>query len=163
MNPELQMKLAEEFPFMRRNQSLQEQKANGGISDLYGAFGCETGDGWYELLRDMCREISEAYQKAGEPINLVVDQVKEKFGTLRFYYHFDGHPQMFHAFDFLGGPSMRFQQQENDLQKEIAVAVRKAENRSGTVCEKCGKPGSLRKGPWILTLCDSCYSSKDKC
>lgn len=158
MKHELQMTLAEEFPFMRRKESLQGQKSNGRISDLYGAFGCETGNGWYDLLRDMCREITEAYQKAGEPVNLVVDQVKEKFGTLRFYYHFEGQPQTLHAFDFLGGPSMRFQQQENNLQKEIADAVRKAEKRSETVCENCGKPGSLRKGQRILTLCDSCFS-----
>lgn len=162
MKDELQMKLAEEFPFMQRKQSLQEQKANSRISDLYGTFGCETGDGWYDLLRDMCREITEAYQKGGEPINLVVDQVKEKFGTLRFYYHFEGHAQTLHAFDFLGGSSMRFQQQENNLQKEIANIVRNAEKQSGTICEKCGKPGSLRKGQRILTLCDSCFSLSEE-
>ena len=92
MRDELELKLAEEFPFMQQKKTLQEQKTEGRISDLYSAFGCEVGDGWYELLHDMCSEIMEAYQKAGEPVNLVVDQVKEKFGTLRFYYHFEGQP-----------------------------------------------------------------------
>lgn len=156
MRGELQLKLAEEFPFMQRKKSLQEQKAEGGISDLYGAFGCDVGDGWYDLLRGLCEEIMAAYQKAGEPVNLVVDQVKEKFGTLRFYYHFEGQPQALHALDLLGGPSFRFRQEKTSLQKEIADAVRKAEKRSGTVCEKCGGPGTLRDGPWILTLCDEC-------
>lgn len=162
MRDELELKLAEEFPFMQGKKTLQEQKAEGRISDLYSAFGCDVGDGWYELLHDMCSEIMEAYQKAGEPVNLVVDQVKEKFGTLRFYYHFEGQPQTLHAFDFLGGPSMRFQQQENNLQKVIANIVRNAEEQSGTICEKCGKPGTLRKDlRWILTLCDDCYGKQN--
>lgn len=156
MKTELEIKLAEEFPFMRRKQSLQEQEANGRIYDLYGAFGCDIGDGWYELLRDMCKEITEAYQKAGEPINLVVDQVKEKFGTLRFYYHFEGQGQPSHA-DPSGGQVMRFRAEENNLRNEISAAVCKATERSGSVCEKCGKPGALREGRWILTLCDDCH------
>ena len=161
MQDELELKLAEEFPFMRKKKTLQEQEAEGRISDLYSAFGCEMGDGWYELLRDMCKEIMESYQKAEKPVNLVVDQIKEKFGTLRFYYHFEGQPQTLHAFDFLGGPSLRFQQEKNSLQKEIADAVRKAEKCSGTVCEKCGKSGRLRKDlRWVLTLCDDCYSKR---
>ncbi len=45
MRDELQNKLAEEFPFMRRQKSLQEQGSNGRIHDLYGAFGCNAGDG----------------------------------------------------------------------------------------------------------------------
>ena len=162
MRDELELKLAEEFPFMQQKKTLQEQKTEGRISDLYSAFGCEVGDGWYELLHDMCSEIMEAYQKAGEPVNLVVDQVKEKFGTLRFYYHFEGQPQALHAFDFLGGPSLRFRQEESSLQKEIADAVRKAERRSEAVCETCGKPGTLREDlRWILTLCDDCYGKRN--
>ena len=52
MRDELELKLAEEFPFMQEKKTLQEQKTEGRISDLYSAFGCEVGDGWYELLHD---------------------------------------------------------------------------------------------------------------
>mgnify|MGYP001388275196 CR=1 FL=1 len=84
MKQELELKIAEEFPFMRRGKNTDEQlKEDGRISDLYGAFGCEVGDGWFEVIRGICRDITEAYEKAGLPVDIVVDQVKknsERFG-----------------------------------------------------------------------------------
>jgi len=61
-------------------------------------------------------------------------QVKEKFGTLRFYL-------------------------DTPLGDEIDALVDKAEAASGVTCEACGCPGSLRcrKG-WYSTLCDDCSS-----
>ena len=65
-----------------------------------------------------------------EPIpQVVAAQIKEKFGTLRFYYD--------------GG---------ND---EISGMVDIIESLSSYVCEVCGVPGSLRSDrSWIRTLCD---------
>lgn len=100
MRDELQNKLAEEFPFMRRQKSLQEQRSNGRIHDLYGAFGCSVGDGWYEVLYGLCSDITNAYKNAELPVDIVVDQIKEKFGSLRFYYHIEGREQAIHAIDF---------------------------------------------------------------
>lgn len=60
---------------------------------------------------------------------VVADQVKEKFGTLRFYYH--------------GGDS------------KIDGMVRMAESMSACTCETCGAPGVLRSGGWLQTLCDT--------
>lgn len=41
MKKGLELKIAEEFPFMRRGRNIDEQrKEDGRISDLYGAFGC---------------------------------------------------------------------------------------------------------------------------
>jgi hypothetical protein len=57
-----------------------------------------------------------------------VEQIKEKFGGLRFYYQ--------------GG---------ND---EISGMVRMAELWAGRTCEKCGNKGERRSGGWIRTLCD---------
>lgn len=59
---------------------------------------------------------------------VVADQVKEKFGTLRFYYH--------------GGDS------------KVDGMVRMAESMSAVSCETCGSPGKLRSGGWLQTLCD---------
>ncbi len=59
---------------------------------------------------------------------VVVDQVKEKFGTLRFYYH--------------GGDDT------------IDGMVRMAESMSAFTCEKCGAPGKMRGRGWIYTACD---------
>lgn len=57
-----------------------------------------------------------------------VEQIKEKFGGLRFYYQ--------------GG---------ND---EISGMVRMSEIWAGRTCETCGNKGERRSGGWIRTLCD---------
>lgn len=69
------------------------------------------------------------FRKVEEPpVQVVAEQVKEKFGTLRFYYR--------------GGDEY------------IDGLVSMAEAMSGVTCETCGKPGETRSGGWIRTLCD---------
>lgn len=63
MKRELQEIIMKDFSFMMRGQSLNEQKENGGIHDLYGAFGMEIGDGWFNLLYNLCKEIEDIYIK----------------------------------------------------------------------------------------------------
>ena len=58
---------------------------------------------------------------------VTLDQVKEKFGTLRFYYS--------------GGDDY------------ISGLVSMAESMSGVTCETCGKPGTQTSGGWIKTVC----------
>jgi hypothetical protein len=60
---------------------------------------------------------------------VVVAQIKEKFGGLRFYYD--------------GGDA------------EISGMVRMAEAWAGNTCETCGAPGTSRSNGWIKTLCDT--------
>lgn len=60
--------------------------------------------------------------------HVVVDQVKEKFGGLRFYYH--------------GGDDT------------VHGMVRMAEAWAAHTCETCGESGQLRHGGWVRTLCD---------
>ncbi|WP_175899368.1 hypothetical protein [Burkholderia vietnamiensis] len=87
-------------------------------------------DGWYDLLDALCHCLQEATAN-GDP-QVVAEQVKEKFGGLRFYTK--------------AGPS--------DHQRG---AIRMAELMSQRLCETCGKPGKLQKitplGP-IATLCE---------
>ncbi len=161
MRDELELKLAEKFPFMQQKPTLEEQKQNGHITNLYTAFGCEFGDGWFQLMCDMCQEITNAYENAGVEIDIIPAQAKEKFGTLRFYYDIKGQEQAIHAFDFLGQGSLRFTDKSTPLYKEISNIVRKYETKSATICEKCGKAGKLRKDlSWVLTLCDECYEKR---
>lgn len=74
--------------------------------------------------------IKEPLQPEPQPIPpVVLEQVKEKFGTLRFYYE--------------GGDQI------------VDGLVRMAEALSGSTCEVCGAPGHQRSGGWIKTLCDT--------
>lgn len=158
MRKELEMKLAEKYPFMGRTETSEEQEAKyGRIENLFQAFGYECDDGWFSILDSMCDEILTAYEETGQPVNLVVGQVKEKYGTLRFYYHFEGQTSGAAAIDFLGQGALRVPGEPNPLHERVAAIVSKWEDKSATVCEKCGKPGKLRTDRrWIRTLCDEC-------
>jgi len=119
MNRENTKKLVERFP-----------KMFGGIhkpmTKTAMCWGFEHGDGWFSLIWDLCMSIEGLFP----PKNFEVTQVKEKFGTLRFYT--------------LGGT------------KKIEDKIDEAEINSAKICEWCGKKGKLRGRGWLLTLCDSC-------
>ena len=66
---------------------------------------------------------------------VVATQVKEKFGSLRFYY--------------VGGD------------KVIDGMVDLAETLSSVTCEECGSPGVLRLGGWLRVLCDQHAEGKE--
>ena len=97
----------------------------------YGGFA--VGSGWYPILEILCTNIQSHIDwrvKQGQDIaQVTVEQIKEKFGGLRFYYQ--------------GGDD------------EISGMVRMAEAWAGTACEECGAVGKRRSGGWIRTLCDT--------
>jgi hypothetical protein len=74
-----------------------------------------------EIVTGDFREVPESIPQ------VTLDQVKEKFGTLRFYYS--------------GGDDY------------ISGLVSMAESMSGITCETCGKPGTSTGGGWIKTAC----------
>lgn len=94
----------------------------------------ETSDGWHWLLASTAAWILEL----GLPAGFATSQVKQKFGTLRFYCSADA-----------GGE-----------RAQVGRAIRAAEWLSGAVCEVCGAPGSVRPGGWIRTLCDADADAK---
>jgi hypothetical protein len=98
------------------------------------AFGFECGDGWERLIRDLSQNLELLNENA--PMWVEAVQVKEKFGTLRFYV------------DIAGDKPWR------DL---IYYLIDYAEVRSSWTCESCGEPGKARGGSWVRTLCDSCH------
>ena len=66
---------------------------------------------------------------------VTLDQVKEKFGTLRFYY--------------TGGDDV------------IDGMVRMAESITAVTCEECGNIGEQRGGGWIRTLCQTHHDERE--
>lgn len=153
MRAELEYLLETTYPFMARNEETASQ-----LKNMYQQFGCEIDNGWYSILNSLCQEIMQVYQNHACQPDIVVDQVKEKFGGLRFYYHFYGNPVKIHAFDALGDFSSRLYPADNAMHKEIANIIKKWEKESLTVCEKCGARGVLRTELlWICVLCDVCF------
>lgn len=112
-----------------------------------GWYGCIAPDGWKNIVEDADRMLSEL-----DPF-YEIHQVKEKFGTLRFYY----------------GTSV-----ENETIREIMDAVISyAEMMSARVCDGCGNSSYIQKarwgnkfddtavlkatgGGWFRTVCNSC-------
>ena len=163
MKKSLEKALAENYTFMCPKTSLEEQRRSGAIHDLFGAFGCQCDNGWYDLLSEICEKIQSVYDKNGREPDIVIDQIKEKFGTLRFYYHFGGDAPAIHAFDCLGQGSLRFHPGKGDnLHEEISKIVEWGEKKSGEICEHCGSPGSMKvQNGWYRTLCDECFALEE--
>jgi hypothetical protein len=102
----------------------------------YGGFA--VGPGWWPILESLCTHIQsyidwrqeqkEKYGQGDGCRQVVVEQIKEKFGGLRFYYQ--------------GGDD------------RVDGMVRMAEAWADHSCEECGKPGERRSGGWVRTLCD---------
>jgi len=132
MKAELDKQLSETYPkiFVNRDKDMTE-------SCMY--WGMSVGDGWYDLIDTLCRNIQNYIDHNSTETNpipqLVAEQVKEKFGTLRFYTS--------------GGDRL------------IDGMIWFAESMSGRICETCGKPGSLRQSGWIVTLCDEHQAERE--
>ena len=155
MKKELEEKIENEFPFMRRDC------IEG--SNLYKEFGLAISDGWFSIIWGMCEEIKETYAQERKEVDFVPVQIKEKFGALRVYYDVNGEKKAIHAFDFLGTGFIRIKSGNSEFYGKISDIVSKWENRSAATCEECGKEGVLRKDlRWLKTLCDDCYSKRFK-
>jgi len=105
------------------------------------------GEGWNGLIYDLCvdlRNILNAYKVSEK--QLVVAQVKEKFGGLRFYYDLV-------IYDDEGN---ELPELPDGLDDDIEKAVRWAEYAAETTCEVCGQYGKVRRGGWLVCLCEKC-------
>jgi len=93
--------------------------------------------GWKTIVFTLCSCIN-GYTKRYPGIKVTVEQIKEKFGGLRFYYS--------------GGDD------------NIRGMVYLAEELSYTVCEVTGNPGKLcRSGAWFKTLSEDFIKTSKFC
>lgn len=110
------------------------------FSKPYG--GICVDQGWWPIIESLCANIqshTDWWNKNREtrPVveQVVVEQIKEKFGGLRFYYS--------------GGDDT------------VRGMVRMAEAWADRSCETCGKPGKSRGSGWIKTLCDEHHEERE--
>ena len=132
MKQELDRLLCEKYPKMmvNRNKNMQETCM---------CWGFECGDGWYNILNQLMGNIQHHIdwknRKEEVVAQVTLDQVKEKFGTLRFYYS--------------GGDDA------------IDGMVRMAESMSGVTCEECSAPAQTHGPGWIRTICEPCETKRE--
>lgn len=118
MKKELDDALCRDFPnlYKERNLSMQETCM---------CWGFDVSDTWEPLIRRLSEKL--------EPLGVVATQVKEKFGTLRFYF---------------SAPDNAYE--------EANRYVREAELESARTCEECGAPGKVGGKGWLSVKCESC-------
>lgn len=134
------------------------------------------GNGWYELIQDLCYHIEEIQRDAHCMTKIQCVQLKEKFGGLRFYYNIKlvfehwSH-KYFNKINYFARTQMckrgfataywkfddwRQKHIYMSIQERVHVLVRKKESESYTICEICGQVGKrcTPNGRWVETLCE---------
>jgi hypothetical protein len=178
MNKALQDQLYVKYPkiFANKDKSMQE-------SCMF--WGIECNDGWYNILDTLCEAVTHTYTTSieideerakqwgieptiwkdepkpryfldvGAP-QVVADQVKEKFGTLRFYYHLEFELR-FREVAYGDNPIPDASKTADRYSDYIDGIIHMAETMSSRTCEDTGLPGELhvsggtRRG-WYRTL-----------
>jgi len=138
MKKELEDKLFEKYPKIFRQKDLS-------MKESCMCWGIECGDGWYKLIDYICFSLQFNVEHNRFP-QVEATQIKEKFGTLRFYY--------------------AILPKEDDKYYEshcgqIDGIISFGELLSETICERCGsnQEVSQTKG-WISSLCEKCKENK---
>jgi len=129
MRKELQTQLYQKYPKIFKEKDLDIT-----LSAMGWGFQCD--DGWYNLLDNLCRDIQSYIDNNKKVKQVIATTVKEKYGTLRFYY--------------TGGDD------------EINDMVNLAEDLSGEICEICGSTRKVKRNieGYIQTRCRRCRIKK---
>ena len=123
MKAELQKKLFDKYPKIFVQKDLP-------MIQTCMCWGIDCGDGWYWLIDQLCGQLQWDIDKNGE-LQLKASQVKEKFGSLRFYID--------------GGSIKQFSM------------ITLAETMSSSICELCGSTKNIgHTQGWIFTWCKEC-------
>jgi len=125
MNKENTKYLFEKYPSLFSQKDLP-------MTQTCMCWGFECGDGWFKIIDELCEKIQKRCEEKGYN-ELKVVQVKEKYGTLRFYLNFG----------------------EDEIDKYIT----EAEEKSAKTCEICGKKGKLIAEAWYVVRCKKCLNS----
>jgi hypothetical protein len=127
MREELEAKLLADFPdlYPDRDPCLTD----------YAPFHFACADGWYNIIYRLSYQLASmiANDESLAGKNVQVFQVKEKFGTMRFYM--------------------------SRYTNEMHEAIAKAQEESAKTCETCGVDGegvSLKTDSWVRTICEEC-------
>jgi hypothetical protein len=108
MDAELQDQLYQRYPAIFAERLLP-------ATETAMCWGITIGNGWYQLIDGLCAQLQRETDRDGAA-QVVAAQVKEKFGTLRFYAH--------------------------DLSDRQSGMIALAIELSGRICDVCGAPGA---------------------
>lgn len=130
MNNNLTERLFTDCPLIYRPNSDEEQT-------IINSREFECGDGWFEIIHElslMIESIAYELQRNGTPLSGLphVQQVKEKFGDLRFYI--------------------------DNGRDDIEELIYQARLKASVTCELCGAPGHKQETnkEFMMVVCENC-------
>ena len=106
---------------------------------LYGdSLWFECGDGWFDIILNASQQLEKQILTYPKDVrdDIVALQVKEKYGTLRFYLSY--------------------------YMEELDIIIQNLEKQSACTCETCGNPGRVVGYMWLYTACDEHTRDEDK-
>lgn len=127
MRQELDDLLCQRYPELFRDR-------HGDMAETSMCWGFRCGDGWFGIIDRLCAEIASQVRDGRMP-PVVVSQVKEKSGYLRF--HIRG--------GFLRGGNA-----------ETHRLIELAQDQALRTCEECGQPGKLLNFGKPVVVCPAC-------
>lgn len=145
--------LCKDFPKLYAQRGLSPRE-----TCMCWGFSC--GDGWEPIIRRLSAKLEAA--------GAVAVQVKEKFGTLRFYIEGIAQPtplrtRLHRIWLHLTGRGTWLWTWWKPWQLWWILDyppawdwIQEAKTESAKTCERCGEPGTLCGGPWLYTFCESC-------
>ncbi len=139
MKLELENKLLEKYAKIFAQKDLP-------MNQTCMCWGLECGNGWYDLIDKLCGQLQFNTDNNNYP-QVEAVQVKEKYGSLRFYYN-----------AILTNKDDKYLERKYGF---IAGLVSFAEYYSEFICEHCGSTENITqtKG-WISTLCEKCMNKE---
>jgi hypothetical protein len=134
MTPEKEQEIYDLYPelYQQRNWAMQHTCM---------CWGIDCGDGWFNILKKLTLGIKALATHFGGDVQ--ASQVKEKFGTLRFYF-----------------TSSHVSTETRDLLDTLIYwMIESAERETEYTCASCGERGKLYdETGWIKVRCEKCYS-----
>lgn len=184
MKKELELELVKKYPKLFKGYGGDPRKT-------CLSWGCECGDGWYNLIDHACFLIQ----------NHIDNQRKYRATTLQFnralkrWLDKGDDKGLYHFYNYYKNPDHTKNQVDQDKERgkyrdepdpvyqveflqvkekfgtlnmycagadQFAYGVlAMAESLSANTCEFCGQPGKIRKGGWLKCRCDACQEEKE--
>jgi len=139
--------MCELYPIMFKERNLP-------MNQTCMCWGFNIGRGWQWILANLCEQLEFINKETG--INVVFEQIKEKFGGARFYFRTE-------LDESCGIKYAQYQEKAVFWRNIISLMINSAEESCDYYCAGCGetKHDMITIGGWVFDLCEKCLE-KDK-
>jgi len=162
MKKELQNKLYEKYPKLFAQKDWPP-------SETLMCFGLTCGDGWYDIIDNLCKLIAEEVEDNPRRIQSARDFLEKTDISPNQREHWEkllnlleinkvGDVQVVQVKEKYGKLAFYL----NNYNEKIRGYIQFAGLMSGCICETCGLHGKQTKSGWIKTMCSKCESERYK-